>query len=112
MPDRILIVARLAPGGSGEVARLFAESDSGELPHALGVTRRDLFTYRDLYFHHVEFAGGAREALAAARDRDDFQRLSKELGAYVTPYDPATWRSPADAVARPFYHWTPEGGAR
>ncbi|SDR31346.1 TcmI family type II polyketide cyclase [Thermostaphylospora chromogena] len=111
MPDRILIVARLAPGSSGEVARLFADSDSGELPHALGVTRRDLFTYRDLYFHHVEFAGDADKALSAARERDDFRRLSEQLSAYVTPYDPATWRSPADAVAQRFYHWTPAGGA-
>lgn len=110
MPDRILIVARLAPGSAGEVARLFAESDSGELPHVLGVTRRELFTYRDLYFHHVEFSGDADEALRTARGREDFQQLSKELSPYVTPYDPATWRSPADAVAQRFYQWTPTGG--
>lgn len=109
MPDRILIVARLAPGGSGEVARLFAESDAGELPHTLGVARRDLFHYRDLYFHHVEFDGPAGDAMATARERDDFRRLSEELSPFVTPYDPATWRSPADAMAERFYHWTPEG---
>lgn len=109
MSDRILIVARLAVGGSDEVARLFAESDEGELPRALGVTRRDLYTYRDLYFHQVQFAGSAADAMRAARERADFRELSDKLGAYVTPYDPATWRSPADAMATGFYHWTPEG---
>jgi cyclase len=105
VPDRILIVARLASGGSDEVARLFAESDAGELPRALGVTRRDLFLYRDLYFHHVEFDGPADVAMGKARERGDFRELSDRLGAFVTPYDPATWRSPADAMAQRFYHW-------
>ncbi|GAA2846797.1 TcmI family type II polyketide cyclase [Streptosporangium fragile] len=107
MPDQILIVARLSPGGSGEVSRLFGESDAGELPRVLGVTRRDLFRYRDLYVHHVEFEGSATEAMAVAREREDFRRLSRELAPYVTPYDPDTWRSPADAMAQRFYHWTP-----
>ncbi|GAA3410817.1 TcmI family type II polyketide cyclase [Streptosporangium vulgare] len=108
MPDQILIVARLSPGGSGEVSRLFGESDAGELPRALGVTRRDLFLYRDLYLHHVEFEGSAAEAMALAREREDFLRLSADLDPHVRPYDPDTWRGPADAMARRFYHWTPE----
>jgi hypothetical protein len=112
VPDRILIVARLTPGGTDDVARLFAESDAGELPRALGVTRRDLFSYQDLYFHHVEFEGPAATAMAIAREREDFQRLSDRLGSFVIPYDPATWRSPADAMARRFYHWSTDGGSR
>lgn len=104
-PDRLLIVARLRRGGASEVARLFAESDTTELPHALGVTRRELFTYHDLYFHHVEFAGDPAEAMALARSRPDFMRLSEELSPHVTPFDPETWRSPADAAASPFYLW-------
>ncbi|WP_307797871.1 TcmI family type II polyketide cyclase [Actinoplanes flavus] len=106
MSDRILIVARIKPDASPDVARLFAASDAGPLPHALGVTRRHLFQYRDLYFHYAEFDGDSREAVSRARERDDFRDLSTALDAYITPYDPATWRSPADAMAQSFYTWT------
>lgn len=108
MSNRSLIVARLQPGGMSDVARLFAESDAGELPRALGVTRRNLFTYHDLYFHYVEFADESRDSMATARDREDFRRLSEELDAYVKPFDPRTWCSPVDAMAAEFYSWTPD----
>jgi hypothetical protein len=108
--DRILIVARLAGGGAPEVARLFGASDRTGLPHDLGVTRRQLFAYRDLYFHLAEFAGDAGAAMAAARERTDFARLSADLADHVRPYDPDTWRSPADAMASCFYTWTPTDG--
>jgi hypothetical protein len=104
--NRILIVARLEDGSADEVARLFAASDRTELPHALGVRNRHLFQYRDLYFHYAEFTGAAGAAMATARERDDFRQLSDDLSSHVTPYDPATWRSPADAMARPFYTWS------
>jgi hypothetical protein len=110
--NRSLIVARLQPGAASDVARLFAESDTGDLPRALGVTRRHLFTYHDLYFHYVEFAGDARHSLAKTRDRTDFRRLSDELDAYVKPFDPSTWRSPQDAMAAEFYTWTPDNEKR
>ncbi|WP_433429251.1 TcmI family type II polyketide cyclase [Nonomuraea sp. CA-141351] len=106
MTNRILIVARIKPGTAEEVARLFGASDETELPRVLGVTRRQLFQYQDLYFHHAEFAGPPQEALAKARDRDDFKQLSRDLDAFISPFDPATWRSPADALARGFYEWT------
>jgi len=108
MPDRMLIVARLRPGGASQVAQLFADSDATELPHALGVTRRELFAYHDLYFHHVEFAGDPAGAMRLARERSDFARLSEELSPYVHPFDPQTWRSPADAMAGRFYSWQAE----
>ena len=110
MSDRSLIVARLNPGGSRGIAKLFAESDSGELPRLLGVRRRHLFAYQDLYFHYVEFAGERHQALRAAAGRADFRELSVALDEHVTAYDPATWRSPADAMAGEFYRWTPEAG--
>lgn len=110
MTDRILIVARLAAGGAPEVARLFGESDRTALPRDLGVTRRQLFTYHDLYFHYAEFAGDAGTAMARARDRADFRRLSDELADHVRPFDPDTWRSPTDAMAAGFYTWTPDNG--
>ena len=109
MGDRSLIVARLNPGGAAEITRLFAESDRTELPRVLGVRRRHLFTFNDLYFHYVEFAGDRHDALRAAADRTDYKELSAALQPFVTAYDPATWRSPADAMATEFYRWTPEG---
>jgi cyclase len=108
--DRTLIVARLKPGGADGVARLFAESDASELPRALGVVRRHLYQFHGLYFHYVEFAGDARAAVESARGRADFQRLSDDLQDYVMAYDPATWRTPKDAMAEEFYRWTPEEG--
>lgn len=110
MSDRSLIVARMNPGGSQKIARLFAESDSGDLPEHLGVQRRHLFGYQGLYFHYVEFAGSRDAALRAAAGRPDFRELSVALDEHVTAYDPATWRSPADAMATEFYRWTPQGG--
>ncbi|MGW2240362.1 TcmI family type II polyketide cyclase, partial [Streptomyces sp. NPDC001759] len=35
-----LIVARMAPGSAPDIAKIFAESDRGELPHLVGVVRR------------------------------------------------------------------------
>lgn len=107
MTDRSLIVARLEPGSAGKVAQLFGDSDAGELPAQLGVTRRHLFEFHDLYFHYVEFQGDSREAMAVARERDDFRLLSRMLEPHVKPFEPATWHSPADAMAREFYAWTP-----
>lgn len=114
MNSRSLIVARLkSEGQASEVAGLFAASDTTELPRALGVTRRTLFLYRDLYFHYVEFAGDSVDAMAIARSRADFRQLSVDLDAHIAPFDPSTWRSPADAMASEFYRWEPtEGGNR
>ncbi len=105
MGESALIVARMVPSDARKVARLFAESDTSELPAALGVRCRRLFSYQGLYFHYVEFAGGRGEALRRAADRPDFTALSTRLAPHVTAYDPATWRGPADAVATEFYTW-------
>jgi cyclase len=32
-------------------------------------------------------------------------KVSVDLKPYIDAYDPATWRSPADAMATRFYHW-------
>ena len=105
-----LIVARIAPGdGPERVAELFGASDATDLPKVLGVRSRSLYRYQDLYFHLVQFDGDPREALELARSRPDFHELSRELSAYVTPYDPRTWRSPADALASEFYRWDRDG---
>ena len=98
------------PADCAQVAKLFADSDATELPHVLGVQHRHLFNYRDLYFHYVEFSGDRHEALQRAAGRDDFKELCVALDRFASPYDPATWRSPLDAMATRFYSWSPAGG--
>ncbi|MBE1530525.1 TcmI family type II polyketide cyclase [Actinomadura algeriensis] len=108
--DRVLIVARMRPSSEREVARLFAESDEGtELPAIAGTVSRSLFAYQDLYFHLSEVEESADRTLTAIHRHPDFVGLSKALSEHVQAYDPRTWRSPADAVAREFYRW--EAGA-
>ncbi|MGC5561892.1 TcmI family type II polyketide cyclase [Streptomyces sp. FR-108] len=101
-----LIVARMEPGSSGDVARLFGEFDTTEMPHLMGTRRRQLFSYRGLYFHLQDFDtddGGA--AIQEARHHPAFVGISEDLKPFINAYDPATWRSPADAMATRFYHW-------
>jgi len=35
-------------------------------------------------------------------------QISDDLKQFITAYDPATWRSPTDAMATRFYHWHAE----
>ncbi|MEU6148302.1 TcmI family type II polyketide cyclase [Streptomyces sp. NPDC047081] len=105
-----LIVARMEPGGGPEVAKLFGAFDETEMPHLMGTRRRQLFSYRGLYFHLQDFDednGGRLIEEAKADPR--FVRISEDLKPFIEAYDPATWRSPADAMATRFYHW--EGSA-
>ncbi len=104
MTQRNLIVARLDPRDADGVARLFAESDRTELPGKVGVTRRTLYTFHDLYFHLVEVEGDVASRLREVRTDPLFTELNTALAEYVRPYDPG-WREPADAMARPFYEW-------
>jgi cyclase len=107
MKHSTLIVARLRPESGDAVANLFTEFDSGEMPSRMGTRRRQLFHYRDLYFHLQDFDdehGG--EAIEAARSHPLFVQISVDLKEYIEPYDPSTWRTPADAMAERFYHWT------
>ena len=101
---RTLIVARLEPGRAGAVAEAFAESDATELPRMLGVKRRTLFRFHDLYFHLIESDGDLTEKLDKVRDHPLYQEINQRLARYVRPYDP-NWREPKDAMAEPFYAW-------
>ncbi|GGQ19406.1 TcmI family type II polyketide cyclase [Streptosporangium sandarakinum] len=104
MSHRKLIVARLERRHTEPVARLFAESDATELPHMLGVTRRTLFAFHDLYFHLVETDEELSGPLRDVRSHPLFRSVDEGLAEYVRPYDPG-WREPADAMAAPFYEW-------
>ena len=101
-----LIVARMELGSSSEVAQLFADFDGTEMPHRMGTRRRQLFAYRGLYFHLQDFdSDNGGELIEEAKTDPRFVRISEDLKPFITAYDPATWRSPADAMATRFYDW-------
>lgn len=107
-----LIVARMAPEAGGSVADLFADFDRTDMPHRMGTRRRQLFHYRGLYFHLQDFDGdNGRDAIETAKTEPAFVRISEDLKEFIGAYDPATWRSPADAMATRFYHWSPDDPA-
>ena len=102
-----LIVARMDPGSQADVARLFKEFDGTEMPHLMGTRRRQLFAYRGLYFHLQDFdTDNGGQLIEQAKTHALFTRISADLKPYIEAYDPATWRSPADAMATRFYEWT------
>ncbi|MER5374620.1 MULTISPECIES: TcmI family type II polyketide cyclase [unclassified Streptomyces] len=106
-----LIVAKMAPGSAPDIAKLFEESDRGELPHLVGVARRSLFEFGDVYLHLIESEQDPGPAIAKVAGHPEFRGISDRLQAYVSAYDPATWRSPKDAMARCFYRWERDGRA-
>ncbi|MCL9761432.1 TcmI family type II polyketide cyclase [Frankia sp. AiPa1] len=95
------------PADATAVAQTFAESDAGELPGIVGVTRRELFAFHGLYFHLIEASADVAPAVSDVRDHPLFVDVNRKLERYITAYDPDTWRGPRDAMARSFYHWTP-----
>ncbi|QKW05054.1 TcmI family type II polyketide cyclase [Streptomyces sp. NA04227] len=105
---RALIVARMAPESAPEIARAFAESDRGELPDLVGITGRSLFQFGEVYLHLIEAEQPPGPAVAKVASHPEFRSISDRLSAYVEAYDPATWRSPKDAMAHEFYRWERE----
>jgi cyclase len=108
---RALIVAKIKPGCEEQVAAIFAESDSGELPGLVGVRHRSLFVLEDIYVHLVESEDDVDAGIASARTHPLFQEISRKLDPYIQPYNPATWKSPKDATAREFYTWDAPSGS-
>lgn len=100
-----LIVARMAPEHAGDVADLFGRFDETDMPSRMGTLRRQLFSYQGLYFHLQDFASDGASSIDRHRSDPLFVKISADLKAFITPYDPATWRSPADAMATRFYEW-------
>lgn len=109
---RSLIVARMQPGSAPDIAKIFADSDRGELPNLIGVTGRSLFQFGDVYLHLVEADQPPGPAVAQMTGHPEFQGISQRLAAHVTAYDPATWREPKDAMAHEFYRWDRERSPR
>lgn len=101
-----LIVARMDSRSSAEVARLFGAFDETDMPHRMGTRRRQLFMFNGLYFHLQDFDGdNGGELIEQAKADPRFMRISEDLKPFIEAYDPATWRSPADAMAQRFYSW-------
>ena len=102
-----LIVARMTADAAPDVAKIFADFDRGDMPHRMGTRRRELFRYRGLYFHLQDFdSTDGRPRIEEAKTDPRFVRISEDLKPYIGAYDPATWRSPSDAMAERFYHWS------
>ncbi|MEV7467851.1 TcmI family type II polyketide cyclase [Streptomyces kronopolitis] len=108
---RTLIVARMNPDDAEGVARVFADSDGTELPHMVGVSRRTLFAFHGLYFHLVEANEDIAANLYKARSHPLYDEINTRLGAFMTPFDP-NWQEPKDAMAVPFYSWSPTEGSQ
>lgn len=106
---RTLIVARLRPGRADDIAGIFGDSDATDLPHMVGVSRRTLFRFHDLYFHLVEADQDISPNLYRARSHPLYEEINTRLAECVSPYDP-DWKEPKDAMATPFYVWTKDGG--
>jgi cyclase len=102
-----LIVARMEAEHGPSVARLFEDFDATDMPHRMGTRRRQLFHYRGLYFHLQDFDDdNGQTSIEAAKTAPAFVQISEDLKAFIAAYDPATWRSPKDAMATRFYHWS------
>jgi cyclase len=95
------------PADKDAVAEVWAESDATDLPYQIGVSRRTLFRFHGLYFQLVEAEQDISENLYRARSTPLYQDIHNKLAKYMTPYDP-NWQEPKDAMAVPFYTWTPQ----
>ncbi|MEU6721755.1 TcmI family type II polyketide cyclase [Nonomuraea sp. NPDC046802] len=101
---RTLIVAHMEASHADAIAKIFADSDATDLPHLIGVSRRTLFRFHDLYFHLVEADQDIKPDLDKARNHPLYLDVSQRLSEHVSPYDP-NWQEPKDAMAIPFYTW-------
>ncbi len=100
-----MIIARMAPDDADDVAAVFGRYDATSMPHEIGVRQRSLFRFRGLYVHLIDFDRPAPEAMRIAQSLPAFRSVSEDLRPYIEAYA-ADWRSPQDAMAERFYHWT------
>ena len=103
-----MIIAKMAPADADKVADIFGRSDATSMPREIGVRSRSLYQFHELYVHLIDFDRPAAEAMRIAQSLPSFRAVSDELRPFIEAYDP-NWRSPQDAMARRFYHWTSSG---
>ncbi|MEU5627205.1 MULTISPECIES: TcmI family type II polyketide cyclase [Streptomyces] len=103
-----LVVARMDIRHTGAVADIFTSFDATEMPERMGTRRRELFHYRGLYFHLQDFdTPDGTSTVEEAKTDPRFIRVSSELKPYIEAFSP-DWKSPKDAMAERFYHWSSE----
>jgi hypothetical protein len=100
-----MIIAKMAPADADDVAAVFGKYDATSMPHEIGVRRRSLYSFHEIYVHLIDFDRPAPEAMAIAQTLPAFRAVSEDLKPHIRAYDP-NWRSPRDAMANRFYHWT------
>ncbi len=100
-----MIIAKMDPRDAEDVAAVFGRYDATSMPHEIGVRHRSLFRFHGIYVHLIGFDRPPSEAMRVAQSLPDFRAVSEELKPYIEAYDPS-WRSPQDAMAHRFYHWT------
>jgi cyclase len=100
-----MIIAKMTPTAADEVAAIFGRYDNTSMPHEIGVRHRSLFRFHGLYVHLIDFDRPPGEAMQVAQSLPAFRAVSDDLRPYIEAYDP-NWRSPRDAMADRFYHWT------
>jgi len=100
-----MIIAKMAPADADDVAAVFGRYDATSMPHEIGVRHRSLFQFHGIYVHLIDFDRPPREAMQIAQSLPAFRAVSEDLKPYIEAYDPH-WRSPQDAMAQRFYHWT------
>jgi len=100
-----MIIAKMDPADADAVAAVFGRYDATSMPHEIGVRRRSLFQFHRIYVHLIDFDRPAPQAMRTAQSLPAFRAVSEDLRPYIEAYDPG-WRSPQDAIARRFYHWT------
>lgn len=107
---RTMIVAKMQPDAAPQVAKIFAESDRGELPELIGVTGRSLFQFGEVYLHLIEAERPPATEVTKYAKHPEFRDVSARLQPYMRAYDPQTWREPRDAMAHEFYRWERDQG--
>ena len=100
-----MIIAKMDPRDAGDVAAVFGRYDATSMPDEIGVRHRSLFEFHGIYVHLIGFDRPPSQAMRTAQSLPAFRAVSEDLKPYIEAYDPG-WRSPQDAMARRFYHWT------
>jgi cyclase len=100
-----MIIAKMVPSAADDVAGIFGRYDATSMPHEIGVRSRSLYQFHGLYVHLIDFDRPAPEAMRIAQSLPAFRAVSEDLKPYIEAYDP-NWRSPQDAMAHRFYHWS------
>lgn len=104
MAYRALMVLRMDPADAVHVAAAFAEHDRTGLAEEIGLSRRVLFRFHDLYMHLIEADEDIMDKLDGARGDPRFQEVNGKVDEFLSPYS-ASWRELKDSKAEVFYTW-------